>query len=110
MLGTFVLELWKALEPSEHRAVLKFLDSPFHNQRADVRSLAALLADTPIAELNHLHKETVYEVVFPGEAYDNLRFNYTCSFLAQRIEAYFTWQEMDSNGQWRDWLLEKVGV
>ena len=105
MLGTFVLELWKALDPSEHRAVLKFLDSPAHNQRADVRALAALLAATPPATLGSLDKKAAFEVVFPGEAYDNLRFNHTCSFLVQRIEAYLAWQEMERENPWRNWLL-----
>lgn len=105
MNGTFVFELWKALDASEHRAVLKFLDSPIHNQRVDVRTLAALLAATPSSDWDHLGKEAAFAVVFPGEVYDNLRFNHTCSFLVQRIEAYLTWQEMERDGRWRDWLL-----
>ncbi len=105
MLGTFILELWKALDPSEYRLVLKFLDSPAHNQRADVRTLAALLAATPPPAQGGLDKKAVFEAVFPGEPYDNLRFNHTCSFLVQRIEAYLAWQEMERDGQWRNWLL-----
>lgn len=105
MLGTFLLELWKALAPSEHRAVLKFLDSPVHNQRADVRTLAALLADTPHTDWENLDKKTVFASIFPGDPYDNLRFNHTCSFLVQRIEAYLAWQEMERDEKWRHWLL-----
>jgi hypothetical protein len=105
MLGTFLLELWKALAPSEHRALLKFLDSPAHNQRPDVRALAALLASTPPSAWGSLEKKTVFESVFPGEAYDNLRFNHSCSFLVQRIEAYLAWQEMERDDKWRQWLL-----
>jgi len=105
MLGTFLLQLWQALAPSEHRALLKFLDSPAHNQRADVRALAAFLVATPPAEWGSLDKKAVFESVFPGETYDNLRFNHTCSFLVQRIEAYLAWQEMEHDEKWRQWLL-----
>lgn len=105
MKGAFILELWKSLEPSEYRAVLKFLESQYHNQRRDVQKLAALLAATPAGSLENLDKEAVFEHIFPGESYDNLRLNHICSFLAQRLEAYMVWREMDATGHWRDLFL-----
>lgn len=105
MKGTFVLGLWNAVTPSEYRSVLNFLDSPAHNRRADVMLLASLLARTPGADLERMDKQDVFEAVFPGEPFDNLRLNHTCSFLAQRLEAYFVWRELEQAGHWRDLFL-----
>ncbi|HND86982.1 MAG TPA: hypothetical protein PK971_01570 [Saprospiraceae bacterium] len=105
MQGTFLLELWKALSPTEHRALLKFLDSPAHNLRPDVKALAGLLAATPSSGWAVLDKQHAFSAVFPGQPYDHLRFNHTCSFLVQRIESFLAWQEMEQDEKWRHWML-----
>ena len=105
MSGTFLFELWKAIIPSEHRQVLKFLESPVHNQRADVPALARLLADTPAHELEHLDKRRAFEAVCPDQPYNNLQFNHLCSFLVQRLEAYIAWKEWTDDPHAHDLLL-----
>jgi hypothetical protein len=105
MKSTFVIEIWKAVSPTEYRILLQFLDAPLHNQREDVRLLARLLADTPASDYDHLDKTSVFAFVFPDQPYDALKLNYTCSFLAQRIESYFAWQEMQTDGFWKELLL-----
>ncbi len=96
----FLLELWQAVSPAEYRQVIKFLESPLHNQRADVLALARFLVGTPAAALESLDKAAVFAAIFPGEPYDNRRFNHTCSFLSKRLERYLAWQE---------WTREKHG-
>lgn len=103
MAGTFLLELWKTILPAEHRQLLKFLESPVHNQRTDVPALAQLLARTPDPE--HLDKRAAFEAVHPGQPFDNLRFNHLCSFLVQRLEAYLAWKEWADDPHAQDLLL-----
>lgn len=108
MENTFLLELWSGLFPQERRTFLSFLDNPQFNQRADVKKLAGLLAQTREGEWGVLDKKQVFEQVFPGAPYDNLRFNYTCSFLARLLEAFFFQQEMQQEPVWREWFLCKA--
>lgn len=103
MAGTFLLELWKTILPAEHRQLLKFLESPVHNQRADVPALALLLTQTPDPE--QLDKRAAFEAVYPGQPFDNLRFNHLCSFLVQRLEAYLAWKEWADDPHAQDLLL-----
>lgn len=105
MAGTFLFELWKAVLPAEHRQLLQFLQSPVHNQRADVVALAQLLVQTPLAELEGFDKRVAFGAVYPGQPYDNLRFNHLCSFLVQRIEAYLAWKEWMDDAPGHDLVL-----
>ncbi len=105
MKNTVAFELWSVLKPAERALFLQFLSHPFHNQRADVKALAQLLAATPEKELLQMDKPTAFSAVFPGQQFDNLRFNYTCSFLVQRLEAFLLWQELDEENAWRELFL-----
>lgn len=105
MNNTILMEIWRALEASEHKKLIKFLDCDLNNQRQDVRALARLLAETPPEDLEHLSKEAVFARIFPGEPFHNLQLNYTCSFLVQRMEAYLAWDELAQQATWRDYLL-----
>ena len=105
MKSTFVVELWDALQPTEHRLFLKFLENPLHNQRNDVRIMAQVLSNTPGGSIENLDKSAVYESVYPGVPYDNLQFNHLCSFLVRRLEAFLAWQEWESQPGWRGLLL-----
>lgn len=105
MENTIAFELWRVLKPAERQHFLQFLEHPFHNQRADVQALAHLLANTPDDKITALDKPAAFAVVFPGQAFDNLRFNYTCSFFVQRLEAFLFWQEMEQENTWRELFL-----
>ena len=39
-------------------------------------------------------KKAVFEHVFPGEPYDNLRLNYVLNFLSERLEQFLACEEM----------------
>jgi GNAT superfamily N-acetyltransferase len=103
MTGTFLLELWNTILPAEHRHLLKFLESPVHNQRADVQALAQLLLQTPNPE--RLDKRLAFEAIYPGQPFDPLRLNHLCSFLVQRLEAFLAWKECTDDAAGHDLLL-----
>jgi hypothetical protein len=105
MHGTFLLELWRAISPAEYRRLEKFLASPAHNQRDDVRALASALEQWCREGMEIPEKSLLFEAVFPGEVFDHLKFNYTCSFLAQRIEAFFIWVETEKEADWAHYFL-----
>ncbi|MEQ1743915.1 MAG: hypothetical protein ABMA02_00690 [Saprospiraceae bacterium] len=105
MTGTFLFEIWKAILPSEHRQLLQFLQSPLHNQRADVLALTRLLAQTSPAELERLDKRQAFDLIYSGQPFDNLRFNHLCSFLVHRLEAYLAWKEWTDDASGHDLLL-----
>lgn len=105
MQNIFLTELWRGLLPSERSLFLKFLENPAHNQRTDVRRLAALLTATPEGRLDQLDRQAMFTAVFPGEVFDNLRLNYVCSFLVRRLETFFFLQELEQEKAWRALFL-----
>ena len=67
----------------------KWLSSPFHNQREDVRQLYAYLIDGKRLHKDHLiEKEKIFTVLFPGEAFDDAKMRQVAYFFMKAMESY----------------------
>ena len=99
MDNRFLFQILRTLDPSEHGAVRRFLQSPFYNRRDDVLVLFDLLVKTPEPP----GREAIFEHLYPGRPYHNLTLNYTFSYLTERLEQYFALVEMQ-----RDGLMERL--
>lgn len=99
-----LIGLFAALNKEELRELSKWLDSPFHNQRADVVLLFQYLK-------KHLHNEhkllpnIIWENIAPNVAYDNKLLRYTMSFLLQQLLDFLAYR------QWaRDPLAQNLAL
>lgn len=89
MYKSDLCQVMQHIPPEKRRALRKFIDSPYHNQREDVRSLFRYLD----GESGTPGKEAAFEAVFPGEAYDDQRMRYAMSFLLKAIERFLICEE-----------------
>ncbi len=89
MYNSDLCQVMQFLPPEKRRALRKFIDSPYHNQREDVRRLFRYLDRESAAP----GKQAAFEAVFPGEAYDDQRMRYAMSFLLKTIERFLICEE-----------------
>lgn len=92
--STALLQLWKNLSKRDRQQLRKWLQSPFHNLRADTLALFELLAATPDGALEALPKDEIFSRLFPDAPYDNDALNHVFSFLKKQIEAFLAWEEI----------------
>ena len=98
MKDSRLLEIFRQLSAKEIRALEKFVNSPFHNQRKDVVALYQYLRQfsqhpTKMA----LQKEAAFPFIFPNESFSEKKIRYTMSFLYQAIKDFLAIQEFKSN-------------
>ncbi len=109
MKSPILFQLWKSLTKTERSQCRKWLQSPFHNQRSELLSLLEWLDSIPDPMLEKTSKETIYALLFPGEAYDNDALNYVFSFLVKQIEGFLAWEEITKNEtSWHDLFLTRA--
>ncbi|MBL7804330.1 MAG: hypothetical protein JNL02_11380 [Saprospiraceae bacterium] len=95
MTNSFLLQILRAIDPSEHGAVRRFLQSPFFNRRSDVIQLFDLLVKSPEPP----GREALFAALYPGRPFHNLTLNHTFSYLTERLEQYLALVEMQRDGQ-----------
>jgi hypothetical protein len=98
MQNSRLLELFTALSKTEQRELGKFVRSPVFNQRADVEQLYDYLyANYPFHNQQVIRRETVFGALFPGEAFDAAKMDYTMSFLFTAIKNYLVFKEQEAD-------------
>lgn len=100
MNNSFLLQIFRAIDASEHSAVRKLLASPFFNQRRDVQDLFDLLVSAQKrGSLPTLTREATFAKLFPGKPFHNLTLNHTFSYLTGRLKKYLALEEMQRDQQ-----------
>ena len=92
-----LIAIYRSLDKKEARELGKWIDSPVHNQRQDVKDLHNYLTgsnrlDRPAA----LEKERVWRKLFPKERFDDAKMRQVLHFLLKVVEewmAYAHWKE-----------------
>ena len=98
MKDSRLLEIFRQLSTKEIRALEKFVNSPFHNQRTDVVSLYQYLRQfIQNPSKIDLQKEAVFPFIFSNEPFSEKKLRYTMSFLYQAIKDFLAIQEFKSN-------------
>jgi hypothetical protein len=89
MKKTRLIEVLRSFEKKELREFKKWLHSPVHNQREDVRQLYAYLIDGKRLAKDHLiHKEKVFTFLYPDEVYDDAKMRQVSYFFMKEMESY----------------------
>ncbi|MEZ5057540.1 MAG: hypothetical protein R2879_10960 [Saprospiraceae bacterium] len=98
MENSRLLEVFNTFSKKEIRDLRKWLLSPAHNQRQDVQDLFEYLVEFGKSDdENLLSKESVFEKLFPEEAFDDAKLRQSSHFLLKAIEEFFIYQELRSD-------------
>ncbi len=93
-----LVEVFRILDKKDLRNLEKYVKSPFFNTRKDVIDLFSYLRKLhPFKKNKGLHREEIYQALFPGTTYDEKLLGYAFSFLFKNIKGYFAYQEMNGN-------------
>lgn len=97
MTDSRLLIIFQQLSTKEIRALDKFVQSPFHNQRKDVLLLFQYLRHWRKNETTtSILKPAVYPHIFPKAPYEEKKIRYTMSFLYQSIKDFLAIQIFQS--------------
>jgi len=89
MKKTRLVEVLRSFDKKELRELKKWLNSPIHNQREDVRQLFAYLIDGKRLDKEHLiEKEKIFSVLFPEETFDDAKMRQVAYFFMKAMESY----------------------
>lgn len=98
----YLAELLQSLSLSGRAALRKYLNSPYHNARADVLALFDCLCAQPGARAD---RKTVYNAVFEGKPFDARQMNYVSSYLCKLVETFIAQREWDADEDTRGLYL-----
>ncbi|MDV7393799.1 hypothetical protein RZS08_20645, partial [Arthrospira platensis SPKY1] len=108
MHNSDLYRIFQNLPVNKRRALRKFIDSPYHNLREDVRMLFLHLDRYWDGDPAKLGKKAAWAAVFPGEAYDDQRMRYAMSFLLKTIERFLIHEEATADGVTAELHLAKA--
>lgn len=84
-----------ALTTKERKHFRKFLTSPFHNQRDEIRELYEILLVEE--DTDELAKEHVWQKLNPGTPYKDARMRHIMSELLELVNDFLAWTSITSN-------------
>lgn len=92
-----LISVYRSLGASDSRRLGKWLDSPIHNQRDDVRALHAYLTSANrINKTEALGKTRVWKRIFPETSFDDAKLRQTFHWALKATEeflAYENWRQ-----------------
>ena len=88
MQKSVLYQLFAGLDKSDRRAMKKYVRSVYFNKRQDVIDLYEYFNDKYDGKASAFDKELVFNVIYPGEQYDDKKMRYVMSFLLKNIEHY----------------------
>lgn len=99
-----LIPLYQSFDKSDGRRLGKWMDSPVHNQRDDVRALHAYLTggDDRLYKTSSLSKMRIWKRIFPQEPFDDARLRQTFHWALKATEeflAYEHWKRDPINQQ-----------
>lgn len=99
-----LISLYQSFDKSDGRRLGKWMDSPSHNQRDDVRALHAYLTgrDDRLYKTSSLSKMRIWKRIFPQEPFDDARLRQTFHWALKATEeflAYEHWKQDPINQQ-----------
>lgn len=92
MTNSILLNTIRALDQEEIRALRKWLNSPYHNQREDVIQLFEYLCR--FHSDKYLRREVIFKSLFPSKVYAIQLLRYTMSFLLKNIENFLVYRKL----------------
>lgn len=97
VINSQLIDILTSFQRKEWVEATKFVQSPFHNSRADVVQLLLYFKKViPRGQGYKLAKEIVFSKVYPGEDFNEKKIRYLMSFLYQLMQEYIAhsnWME-----------------
>ncbi|RMD76330.1 MAG: hypothetical protein D6818_00405, partial [Bacteroidetes bacterium] len=98
MYQSRLISLLRTFDRKEWRKLHKWLQSPAHNQREDVRQLAAWLdGQAPFDDPDALTKEAAWAHLFPDRPYDDQHMRQVMHFLLRAVEEMLLHHEQNAD-------------
>ena len=93
-----LIHIFRTLTKKEIRLLRKWLESPAHNQRADVLTLFEyLVKNDRYLQDKYVVKEKVFGRIYKNETYDDAKMRQVIYFLLKVIEDFLMYQELLSD-------------
>ena len=103
-----LFHLFLTFSKEEKVACRKFLHSPYHNQREDVRQLYDYIQDQYTKSSVALTKRRAFAYLFPDEDFSDKKMRYTMSFLLKTMEKFLIQRERESQEVANQLLLTRA--
>ena len=89
-----LISIYQSLDKADGRRLGKWLDSPIHNQRDDVRELHAYLlgGNDRLYKTSSLAKMRIWKRIFPEESFDDARLRQTFHWALKATEAFLAYE------------------
>lgn len=91
-----LIRLLNSLNKAEHVSFSQFLDSPYHNKRADIKALYQEL-QFYVNKEKPFTREELWQKVFPEKTYDDQQLRLIMSYLSKLFEQFVTVEDSLSN-------------
>ncbi|MCX8210876.1 MAG: hypothetical protein OTI34_07515 [Lewinella sp.] len=102
-----LISIYQSLDKADARRLGKWLSSPVHNQREDVRILHAYLigGEDRLFKTSSLGKTRIWKRIFPKEPYSDARLRQTFYWALKATESFLSWEN------WRrDPFTQQLGL
>ncbi|MFK7979218.1 MAG: hypothetical protein AB8G86_04505 [Saprospiraceae bacterium] len=109
MLKSRLIQVLRTFSKKEFRELNKWVNSPFHNQRADVIALYNYLMNA-----NHLfddgllNKVLIFNKIYPNEKFDDSRMRQVMHFMFKEVEKFLIYEEFIKQKIGNKILLTKI--
>lgn len=102
-----LISIYQSLDKAGARRLGKWLDSPVHNQREDVRMLHAYLlgGKDRLFRTSSLGKMRIWKRIFPKEPYNDARLRQTFYWTLKATESFLSWENYQ-----RDPFAQQLGL
>lgn len=110
MLKSDLIKIFQLLTEEDLRGLKKFVKSPLHNHRKDVKYLYEYLYNwrKKDAKKYSLDRVRVYEYLYPKEDFDDAKLKHTMSYLLTGIRNYLINSELDKDQNAKQIYLSKA--
>jgi hypothetical protein len=103
MQNTLLWSLLSNLSPVELNEAARWLASPIHNRREDIRLLLSALAEAVRNQAIAPDRHELWRRLFPQEPYNDQEFRLRCAYLLRQLEDWLAWR------RWRSEPLREAG-
>ena len=109
MLNSKLIQLFRTLNDEEVRRFHKFLQSPYHNSNQSILSLFRYIKKShPLYQSDRLHKERVFEKLFPSKSFNPNKIRKLMSALYKLAEDFLLLIDLENSKYRRKKALAKI--
>ncbi len=110
MRNSKLFDYLKKIKPEQWPALSRFVRSPFYNSREEVITFFEFIQSFHAdLENEQLKKENAFQMLFPGQPYDNQKIRHLMSYLNDLTRRFLVVQKLESNKEVQEiFLLESM--